>query len=333
MSLWGPVLAAPGESTLNAGGKAQMGLQRDVRRGNACAALSDEDFSELERIARYEIGSGSFLVSATTKIGEIAVAAVPDWVIALLQKAITPALMSASTVVAKTHIEGDDETWVGWLGSKMSGEWFHKIASAVSGGIGGSAGLPTAMAELGVSTALILRSIQDVAKSYGHDLSDPMTLAECVAVLGRGGPSKDDDEVDVAYWTMRAGLKKAVNPALVMKAVNSEAAQKAAASATMQQLLNSAALKKIFERYGIVSLEVFSEKAVPVLGAFLGAFTNYQFTSYYQSMAHVVYRLKPIEERYEDGQVDACYQRILLDMKRKKLATSASSSRTKPESA
>ena len=308
-----------------------MAVYRDVRRGNACAALSDEDFQELEKIAQYEIGSGSFLVSATTKIGEVAAAAVPDWVTSALEKVLVPILMTASGVVAKTHVDGDEESWIGWLGSNLSGEWFHKIASAVSGAIGGSAGLPTAMAEIGVSTALILRSIQDVARSYGQDLSDPMTLAECVAVLGRGGPSKDDDDADVAYWTMRAGLKKAVTPGLVLKVVNSEAAQKAAASATIQQMLNSADFKKILERYGIVSLEVFAEKAVPVLGAVLGAFTNYQFTSYYQSMAHVVYRLKPIEERYEEGQVDACYQRVLANMKKTaKPATSAAPSKPEP---
>ena len=299
--------------------------QRDVRRGNACAALSDEDYQELEKIARFELGSGSILVSATTKIGEIAAAAVPDWALSMLEKAIVPVLMTASGVVAKTHVEADEETWIGWLGSNLSGEWFHKVAAAVSGAVGGSAGVPTAMAEFGISTALILRSIQDVAKSYGHDLSDPMTLAECVAVLGRGGPSKDNDEADVAYWTMRAGLKKAVTPGLVIKAVNSETAQKAAASATMQHLLNSAAFKKVLERYGIISLEVFAEKAVPVLGAVLGAFTNYQFTSYYQSMTHVVYRLKPIEERYEDGQVDACYQRVLSGLKRKSKPATTSS--------
>lgn len=293
-----------------------MSVQRNARRGNACAALSDADFAELERIARYEVGSRSFLVSATTKIGEAVAGVLPDGATKILEGAIEPILMAASGVAAATHLDGNDESWGGWLKAQLGGEWFHRIASTVSGAIGGSAGLPTAMVELGVSTGLMLRAIQDVAKSYGQDLSDPMTLADCVAVLGRGGPRKDDDEVDVAYWTMRAGLKKAVTPDVVLKAVASDTAQKAATSASMQKLIQSAAFKKILERYGIVSLQTFAEKAVPIAGSMLGAFTNYQFTSYYQSMAHVVFRLKPIEDRYEDGQVDACYQRVLADTKK-----------------
>ncbi len=299
-----------------------MSMQRDVMRGNACAALSDADFAELEKIARYEVGSRSILVSATTKIGEVVVGVLPGWTTKVLEGAIEPILMAASDAAAKTHVDGGDGSWSGWLKAQLSGEWFHKIASTVSGAIGGSAGLPTAMVELAVSTGLVLRAIQDVAKSHGQDLSDPMTLADCVAVLGRGGPGKDDDEVDVAYWTMRAGLKKAVTPDLVLKAVASETAQKAAASASMQKLIQSAAFRKILERYGIVSLQTFAEKSVPIVGSMLGAFTNYQFTSYYQSMAHVVFRLKPIEDRYEDGQVDACYQRVIANMKKSKPADS-----------
>lgn len=294
-----------------------MVVSKDVRRGNACAALNDDDFDELEKIARFELGSNSLLVSATTAVADIVVGVVPDWVIGIIEKAITPILMATSDVVARTHLEDNQDTWAGWLSKSLSGEWFHKIAATVSGAIGGSAGLPTAIAEIGVSTGLILRSIQDVARSYGQDLSDPQTLVECVSVLGRGGPSKGDDESDVAYWTMRAGLKKAITPDLVLKVVNSETAQKAAASATMQKVLSSEAFKNILKRYSITNLEVFAEKAVPVFGAVFGAFTNYQFISYYQNMAHVVFRLKPIAEKYEEGQVEACYYRVVANARRR----------------
>lgn len=145
-----------------------MSVQPDVRRGNACAALSDADFAELEKIARYEVGSRSFLVSATTKIGEVVVSAVPDWATKILEGAIEPILMAASGVAAKTHLDGDEESWSGWLKAQLSGEWFHRTASTVSGAIGGSAGLPTAMVELGVSTGLMLRAIQDVATVRTH---------------------------------------------------------------------------------------------------------------------------------------------------------------------
>lgn len=297
-------------------GEKPVGADQFTRRGNACAALSDADFRELERIANFELTSGSLLISATTKVGELATAALPDKFIKVLESVITPVLMTANGLAAGSHVDVDDETWIGWLGSNLSGEWFHKAAAAVSGALGGSAGLPTAVIEVGASTTLILRSIQSIARGYGQDLSDPVALAECVAVLGRGGPSKDDDEVDVAYWAMRAGLKKAVTSKVILEAAKSDLVQNIAAKAAAASILESAAFKQILARYGVTSLQIFAEKSVPFVGAALGAFTNYQFISYYQSMAHVVYRLKPIEEKYEYGDVSACYQRILRSMKK-----------------
>jgi hypothetical protein len=45
----------------------------------------------------------------------------------------------------------------------------HKIASDISGALGGAFGLPALAVELPISTSIILRSIADIARSEGED--------------------------------------------------------------------------------------------------------------------------------------------------------------------
>lgn len=300
-------------------------VQREIRRGNACAALSDEDFDKLVEIARMEVGSSSLLVATTAKVGEWVSGKIPDFITNAIESALSPIIIQTSRVVGKTHFSDDNETWLAWIASRFSGEWFHKGAAVVSGVIGGSGSALTAVAEVGVSTALIIRSIQDVARGYGADLSDPLTIVECLAVLGKGGPSSDDDALDDSYWAMRAGLKSAVTSEAINKALSSETAkqifahdsvQKAMASKTVESILSSNTYKKIIEKYGITTQAAFAEKSVPILGAALGAVVNYQFVSYYQAMTHVVFKLKEVSAAYEENEVDACYQRVLSAVKK-----------------
>lgn len=287
----------------------------DARRSNACAAMSDADFEELGRIARFEVGSGTFLTAMTSRLGAVAAEALPGWVSKALETALGPVLLQTGRLVAGSH-DGGGDGWRDRAASFAKGEWFHRGAVVVSGAVGGSFGLATAVCEVAVSTALIMRSIQDVAIGYGADLRDPVVIAECVAVLGKGGPMPEDDALDESYFAMRAGLKRAVSAELLTEALASEPVKKALASKAVEQILQSEVFRKIVQRFGVTSRAVLVEKAVPVVGGVLGAFVNYQFVSYYQNMAHVVFRLKAIEGRYETGQVDSCYRRVLASIGR-----------------
>ncbi len=51
----------------------------------------------------------------------------------------------------------------------------HKALATASGAVGGAFGLSTLPIELPVSTVIILRSIADIARSEGENLSDPET--------------------------------------------------------------------------------------------------------------------------------------------------------------
>ena len=59
----------------------------------------------------------------------------------------------------------------------------HKAAAAISGGVGGAFGLASLPIELPLSTGIILRSVADIARQEGEDISDPNTKMECLSVF------------------------------------------------------------------------------------------------------------------------------------------------------
>src|SRR6266567_2089418 len=56
---------------------------------------------------------------------------------------------------------------------RAGSQLFHKALVTASGAAGGAFGLATLPIELPVSTIIMLRSIADIARSEGEDLSDP----------------------------------------------------------------------------------------------------------------------------------------------------------------
>ncbi|MDD2337478.1 MAG: EcsC family protein, partial [Geobacteraceae bacterium] len=94
-----------------------------------------------------------------------------------------------------------------------SSNWWHKLAVVATGAGGGAFGLPALAIELPVSTTIILRSIADIARSEGEDLSRPDAKLQCVQVLALGGKSKSDDGTESGYFVTRAARAKAVSEA------------------------------------------------------------------------------------------------------------------------
>jgi hypothetical protein len=97
--------------------------------------------------------------------------------------------------------------------ARASRDLLHKILVAGSGVAGGAAGLASLPVELPISTALMLRSIGDIARSEGHDLSRPDVRLACLEVLALGGRRGGDDGTDSGYWIVRTALARAVSEA------------------------------------------------------------------------------------------------------------------------
>lgn len=149
--------------------------------------------------------------------------------------------------------------------ARPGGDRAHRIAAAALGAVGGLGGLPSALAELPVTTATILRSLQEIARAHGEDPADEETRLACLGVLGSGGPLPQDDGTDLAFLGARITLTGA--------AVNN-------------------LVQQIAPRFAAVLARKLATKAVPALGAAAGAAVNLAFVRYYQEMAHVHFGLR-----------------------------------------
>ena len=58
-----------------------------------------------------------------------------------------------------------------------------------------------------------LRSIGDIARSEGHDLSLLEVRLSCLEVLALGSRGAGDDAAESGYWVVRGVLEKAVSEA------------------------------------------------------------------------------------------------------------------------
>lgn len=146
-------------------------------------------------------------------------------------------------------------------------DWLNQAVSAAMGAAGGAGGLPTALAELPVTTTLLLRVIQGVAVEHGFDPASQSVQFDCVQVFAAAGPLSDDDGVDLGFLSARL--------ALTGKAMQ-------------------AVIARVAPQLAVVLGQKLAAQAVPVLGAVAGAATNYAFTSYYQDMAHVHFAMRKL---------------------------------------
>jgi hypothetical protein len=178
----------------------------------------------------------------------------------------------------------------------------HKFAVATTGAAGGAFGLFALPVELPVTTTLMFRSICDIARSEGEDLSSIDTQLQCLTVLGMGGTSKTDDDADYGYFIMRGALAQAVSKA------SSEIATKgftAHGSAALLRLLNT-----IASRFSVQVSEQIAAKSIPAIGAVLGAMVNTVFMDHFQLVAHGHFTVRRLERQYGTELVKSAYQTI-----------------------
>ena len=153
-------------------------------------------------------------------------------------------------------------------------DWLNSVATTAMGAVGGAGGLPTALAELPVTTTVLLRAIQGIAADLGFDPEDPTVRAHCLQIFAAAGPLARDDGTDMAFLSARITLT----------------------GATLHGIIG-----RVAPRLATVLGQKLAAQAVPIIGAAAGAATNYAFTSYYQEMARVYFGLRALAR---DGGVD-----------------------------
>jgi hypothetical protein len=211
----------------------------------------------------------------------------------VVNKATHAALFKALSVALAT---------MGRSKRRKSREFFHKVLAGTSGGIGGAFGLAALPIELPVSTTIILRSIADIARSEGHDLSKMETKLACLEVFALGGKGPES-----GYWVTRAAMSQAMSEAAAYLAQKGVARESVPAIA---RLVNA-----IAARFGVVVSEEIAAKAVPIIGAAGGGIVNVMFMGHFQELARGHFIVKRLEAARGAEQVRAEYE-SLQDAKR-----------------
>ncbi len=166
----------------------------------------------------------------------------------------------------------------------------HLAAVTASGALGGAFGLVTLPFELPISTALILRSVAEIAREEGEDLAGPEAALACIEVFALGGGRETGSFGESSYFAARTLLAKSVSEAaryMVQRGIVEESAP------VLVRLFGQVA-----SRFGLVVTQKIVAQTVPVLGAFTGAAINAAFMDHYQSLAHAHFIVRRLERRY-----------------------------------
>lgn len=183
----------------------------------------------------------------------------------------------------------------------------HKLLAGASGAAGGALGGATIAAELPVSTVLILRSVADIARSEGEDLSSIAGRLACLEVfaLDPGKSSNVNDKTELGYFAVRAAMAKQIREAsqFVLKhGVSNKSAP------PLVKLIT-----KIGERFGLVVSQKLAAQAIPVIGAVGGALINSYFIDHYQNLARAHFTVRRLERQYGEAKVREAYNAMTDD--------------------
>ena len=159
--------------------------------------------------------------------------------------------------------------------------------------------------ELPVSTIIMLRSIADIARSEGEDLSDPESALSCVQVFALGGRAGSADASQGGYFAVRGMLAKSVT----------EAARFIAERGVIEEgsPILVRFITQVASRFGVVVTQKVAAQALPVVGALGGAAVNYAFIEHFQEVARGHFTVRRLERVYGKNIVRTEYERLAQD--------------------
>lgn len=179
----------------------------------------------------------------------------------------------------------------------------HKAAAMTTGAVAGFFGLGALTVELPVTTAIMFRSIADIARAEGESPRDPETVLNCMQVFAMGSRLSDqDDAAETSYYGARMALGKAVTDAL--QYVVSQGMGGAAAPALVRFV------SVLARRFGIVVTQKTLAQAIPVVGAIGGGLVNTIFISHFQDMARGHFAIRRLERKYGETVIEQAYLQL-----------------------
>jgi hypothetical protein len=181
----------------------------------------------------------------------------------------------------------------------------HKALATASGAVGGAFGLASLPIELPLSTIIMLRSIAEIARSEGEDLSDPEAALSCVQVFALGGRPGSADASESGYFAVRGMLARSVTQAarfVVERGVVEEGGP-----------ILVRFISQVASRFGLVVTQKLAAQAIPLVGALGGAAVNYAFIEHFQEVARGHFTVRRLERAYGKEAVRKAYERFAQD--------------------
>ena len=258
-------------------------------------SIGTKGFEDLKRAVEL-LENPSFIARLTDFVGQ-PVEKVIDFLPSPVSKKVQDAVKVALNKLLNLSVKTLDEDFDGPASTIT-----HKIATGVSGAIGGAFGLPALAVELPISTTIILRSIADIARGEGEDISSLDARLACLEVFALGGRSEADDGAETGYFAVRAALAKAVSDAAKHIAKKGLTAKSAPVIARL--------IAQLASRFGAVVSQKVAAQAVPVIGALGGATVNLLFVDHFQDIARGHFIVRRLEREFGKEEVQKTYEKI-----------------------
>jgi hypothetical protein len=176
----------------------------------------------------------------------------------------------------------------------------HKFMVMASGAFAGFFGPLALLAEFPLTTALMLRSIADIAHSQGEDLNSIETRLACVEVFALGGRSRDDEAAETGYYGLRTTL--ALHFTDFLDYTGNGAGYSIPAGINL--------IRAIAARFGVVISDKVAAQMVPIAGAVGGALLNLVFLQHFQDVARGHFIVRRLERKYGSEVIRAEYERL-----------------------
>jgi len=180
--------------------------------------------------------------------------------------------------------------------------YLHKLLGMCTGAAGGFFGPLTLLVELPVTTTLILRSIANIARTQGEDLTDQDTRMACVQVFALGARTKEDESADTGYYALRTILGLHFERDILEYAANAHGPHIPA----FIELTRAVAA-----RFGVLVSDKVAIQMVPIAGALSGATINYLFMKHFQDVATGHFVVRRLERKYGSDFIRDVYQQLV----------------------
>ncbi len=169
--------------------------------------------------------------------------------------------------------------------SRVDRQWQDRAtqgAVAVSGALGGFAGVGGLLPDIGFTTMTIMREIARIAREEGEDLSTPDGRRACLEVFALKPISLASTESELGYFSARAVLRG--RPVVML-------------------------LSEVASHYGLALSRKVALQMMPIAGALCGASLNAAFLAHYRSLARAHFTIRRLE-RQHGGEVREAVESI-----------------------